>query len=146
MAERRTPVIVLTKADACEDRSNILTSFMIYLGRSKGAGSERAHYCGEGMDELREYMGPSKTLVLLGSSGVGKSSLVNALSGEEIMKVNQIREDDSKGRHTRLHRELIANASLRNHDNRHSGNERAWNVELFRGHERLTFERCRGAF
>ena len=46
-------------------------------------------------------MGPSKTVVLLGSSGVGKSSLVNALSGEEIMKVNQIREDDSKGGHER---------------------------------------------
>ncbi|HEX9026951.1 MAG TPA: ribosome small subunit-dependent GTPase A, partial [Clostridium sp.] len=46
------------------------------------------------------------------SSGIGKSSLVNALSGEEIMKVNTIREDDSKGRHTTTHRQLII---LKNH-------------------------------
>ena len=100
-----TPVIVLTKADACEDREQYLDQLHdISAGVRVLAVS--AH-TGEGMDELREYMGPSKTLVLLGSSGVGKSSLVNALSGEEIMKVNQIREDDSKGRHTTTHRELI---------------------------------------
>ena len=94
-----TPVIVLTKADACEDREQYLDQLHdISAGVRVLAVS--AH-TGEGMDELREYMGPSKTLVLLGSSGVGKSSLVNALSGEEIMKVNQIREDDSKGRHER---------------------------------------------
>ena len=45
--------------------------------------------------------------MFLGSSGVGKSSLVNALAGEKIMDVNGIREDDSKGRHTTTHRELI---------------------------------------
>ena len=52
-------------------------------------------------------MPKGKTLVFLGSSGVGKSSLVNALAGENIMNVNGIREDDSKGRHTTTHRELI---------------------------------------
>ena len=46
-------------------------------------------------------------MVFLGSSGVGKSSLVNALAGEEIMAVSAIREDDSKGRHTTTHRQLI---------------------------------------
>lgn len=50
--------------------------------------------------------------MFLGSSGIGKSSLVNALSGEKIMKVNTIREDDSKGRHTTTHRQLI---KLKNH-------------------------------
>ena len=45
--------------------------------------------------------------MLLGSSGIGKSSLLNALAGEEIMAVNSIREDDSKGRHTTTHRQLI---------------------------------------
>ena len=48
-----------------------------------------------------------RTIVFLGSSGVGKSSLVNALAGEDIMKVNTIRENDSKGRHTTTHRQLI---------------------------------------
>jgi len=46
-------------------------------------------------------------VVFLGSSGVGKSSLVNALAGKEIMDVNGIREDDSKGRHTTTHRQLV---------------------------------------
>jgi ribosome biogenesis GTPase len=59
------------------------------------------------LDELADYLKPQKTLVFLGSSGVGKSSLVNALAGESLMAVNAIREDDSRGRHTTTHRELI---------------------------------------
>ncbi|MBQ4638281.1 MAG: ribosome small subunit-dependent GTPase A, partial [Clostridia bacterium] len=50
---------------------------------------------------------PGKTIVFLGSSGVGKSSLVNALAGENVMTVNGIREDDDKGRHTTTHRQLV---------------------------------------
>jgi ribosome biogenesis GTPase len=52
-------------------------------------------------------MKPKSTVVFLGSSGVGKSTLVNALSGEEIMNVSDIRAEDSKGRHTTTHRQLI---------------------------------------
>ena len=63
---------------------------------------------GYGMDELSPYLQKSKTLVFLGSSGVGKSSLVNALAGENIMDTNGIREDDSKGRHTTTRREQSA--------------------------------------
>lgn len=59
------------------------------------------------MEELLPYLQKGKTLVFLGSSGVGKSSLVNALAGKIIMDVNGIREDDSKGRHTTTCRELI---------------------------------------
>ena len=59
------------------------------------------------LDTLAAYMAPGKTIVFLGSSGVGKSSLVNALAGKEIMVANGIREDDSKGRHTTTHRQLI---------------------------------------
>ena len=53
---------------------------------------------GEGIDRLGSLLASHKTGALLGSSGVGKSSLINALSGVEVMTVNHIREDDSKGR------------------------------------------------
>ena len=61
----------------------------------------------EGINELQNHLSGSKTGALLGSSGVGKSSLINALSGSNKMMVQTIREDDSKGRHTTTHRELI---------------------------------------
>ncbi len=62
---------------------------------------------GYGLDALSDYLKPRKTIVFLGSSGVGKSSLVNALAGEDIMAVKDIRGDDSRGRHTTTHRQLI---------------------------------------
>jgi ribosome biogenesis GTPase len=62
---------------------------------------------GEGLDKLNRYFKPGNTLVFLGSSGVGKSTLVNKLFGKEVMKTNEIREDDSRGRHTTTHRQLI---------------------------------------
>jgi len=62
---------------------------------------------GEGIETLQDLLTPNKTGALLGSSGVGKSSLINALSGSELMAVQSIREDDSKGRHTTTHRELV---------------------------------------
>lgn len=64
-------------------------------------------HTGYGLNRLNAYLQPENTVVFLGSSGVGKSSLVNALVGEEIMAVSAIREDDSKGRHTTTHRQLI---------------------------------------
>lgn len=60
---------------------------------------------GEGMEELQRYLKPEQTAVLLGSSGVGKSSLVNALMGQEVMDISEIREADSQGRHTTTHRQ-----------------------------------------
>jgi ribosome small subunit-dependent GTPase A len=62
---------------------------------------------GIGLEELREYAKPGTTICLMGSSGAGKSTLINALTGEETMKTSAIREDDSKGRHTTTHRQLI---------------------------------------
>ena len=99
------PVIIMTKLDLCDNYSlqkaeieKIAPSVPIIAVSS---------ISGEGLEELWSYIEPYKTVVFLGSSGIGKSTLVNALCGEEIMKVNTIREDDSKGRHTTTHRQLI---------------------------------------
>ncbi|SHI95149.1 ribosome biogenesis GTPase [Clostridium cavendishii DSM 21758] len=99
------PIIILTKADLCSDYDaykreleKIVDGIPIVVISS---------LTGYGIDELKTYIKPTKTIVFLGSSGIGKSSLVNAISGEEIMKVSSIRESDSRGRHTTTHRELI---------------------------------------
>ena len=100
-----TPVILLTKADLVEDYWDYLTQV------ERVAAGVNVHvvsaHTGQGLPRLNAYLQPGKTLVFLGSSGVGKSSLVNALAGEELMAVSAIREDDSKGRHTTTHRQLI---------------------------------------
>lgn len=100
-----TPVILLTKADLTSSYSPYLAKLeQVAAGVDVHVVSARS---GFGLDGLEKYLQPGKTLVFLGSSGVGKSSLVNALAGEEIMSVGGIREDDSKGRHTTTHRQLI---------------------------------------
>ena len=100
-----TPVVVLTKADLTEDRAAFLAQAESAApGVPVHAVSART---GEGMAALAPYLQPGKTLVFLGSSGVGKSSLVNALAGEEVMAVGGIREADGRGRHTTTHRQLI---------------------------------------
>ena len=100
-----TPVILLTKADLVEDYWECLTKVeRVAAGVETRVVSARTGY---GLERLNAYLQPGKTVVFLGSSGVGKSSLVNALAGREIMTVNGIREDDSKGRHTTTHRQLI---------------------------------------
>ena len=100
-----TPVILLTKADLVEDYWDYLTRI------ERAAAGVNVHvvsaHSGYGLPRLNAYLQPGKTVVFLGFSGVGKSSLVNALAGEEIMAVSAIREDDSKGRHTTTHRQLI---------------------------------------
>lgn len=100
-----TPVIVLTKAD-------LVSSFDQQAAdiQSIAAGTDVAvisAQSGFGLPSLEQYLSPGQTIVFLGSSGVGKSSLVNALMGSEHMVVSAIREDDSKGRHTTTHRELV---------------------------------------
>lgn len=99
------PVVVLTKADLMNEYDEyILSAERTAAGVAVHAVSSMT---GKGMEALADYIKPGKTIVFLGSSGVGKSSLVNALAGEEIMAVNGIREDDGKGRHTTTHRQLI---------------------------------------
>ena len=100
-----TPVVVLTKADLVEDYEEYMASIgVVAPGVAVHQVSSKTGY---GMENLKKYLQPGKTVVFLGSSGVGKSSLVNALAGEKIMGVNGIREDDSKGRHTTTYRQLI---------------------------------------
>jgi len=99
------PVIILTKSDLCSDYGyyeNQLES--VSIGVPILAVSS---VTGNGLNEVLNYIKPLETIVFLGSSGVGKSSLINAIAGEEIMKVNDIREDDGKGRHTTTHRQLV---------------------------------------
>lgn len=99
------PVVVLTKLDLCDDPVTFVREAEnAALGVTVCAVS--AH-TGEGMEQLSPFLKPGKTVVLLGSSGVGKSSLINALAGEEQMKVSAVREDDDRGRHTTTHRQMI---------------------------------------
>ncbi len=99
------PVIVLTKADLADDSAGyIARADAVARGIEIFPVSARTGY---GLDSLGKFLDAGKTIVFLGSSGVGKSSLVNALAGEEVMTTNGIREDDSKGRHTTTHRQLI---------------------------------------
>jgi ribosome biogenesis GTPase / thiamine phosphate phosphatase len=100
-----TPVVVLTKKDVCDNSSDYIEEAQsIALGAEIFAVS---NVTGEGIDELTALLKNNKTAALLGSSGVGKSSLTNAILGSERMVVQDIREDDAKGRHTTTHRELI---------------------------------------
>ncbi len=99
------PLVILTKRD-------LVAGFdaQIYEAREAAPGADVyavSAATGEGMDLLRERLTPSKSAVLLGSSGVGKSSLVNALLGKDLLRVGDIREDDARGRHTTTRRQLI---------------------------------------
>jgi len=99
------PIVVLTKKDQCEDISPYMEAVeSVAFGVPVHAVSS---VTGDGIDELQNVLAGSKTGALLGSSGVGKSSLINALAGTELMAVQDIREDDSKGRHTTTHREMV---------------------------------------
>ncbi|GAU75574.1 ribosome small subunit-dependent GTPase A [Fusibacter sp. 3D3] len=100
-----TPVVVLTKSDLCDDfAENIQKVNEIAVGVDVHAISALT---GEGIAAIRPYFKAGVTVALLGSSGVGKSTLVNTLMGSEILETQDIREYDSKGRHTTTHRELV---------------------------------------
>jgi len=99
------PVVVLNKADACEEaREKAAEMERVAIGTAVCVVSART---GQGFGELEEFLRPRQTLVLLGSSGVGKSTIANRLLGQMVQEVQPVRESDSKGRHTTTSRELF---------------------------------------
>jgi len=99
------PVILLTKSDLVDDfAAQTQAVEEVAMGVDTVALSALT---GFGLERLAPYLQPGKTVVFLGSSGVGKSSLLNVLMGEDAMAVKEIREDDSRGRHTTTHRQLF---------------------------------------
>jgi ribosome biogenesis GTPase len=100
------PVVVLTKADACADVAGAVARVQAVAGEAPVIAVSAVS--GQGLAALAGQLEPRRTAVLLGSSGVGKSTLVNALAGEALMATSAIRDSDERGRHTTTHRELIA--------------------------------------
>jgi ribosome biogenesis GTPase len=99
------PVVLLTKMDLCTD-----ADFKAGEIAEVAAGVEvilSSAVDGRGIDRLRDRLLPAKTSVLVGSSGVGKSTIINRLLGRDAQKTREVLEDDSKGRHTTSHRELF---------------------------------------
>ena len=98
------PVVILTKADLCDDPEGVVARLEGELGVAVVALSAVS---GQGLDRVAAWFSPGRTLALVGSSGVGKSTLLNRLAGQELMVTREIREDDARGRHTTSHRELF---------------------------------------
>ena len=99
------PVIVLSKSDLCVDvEQKLLEVNSVAPGVPAHPISSLKH---QGIELLLPYIQSGQTAAFLGSSGAGKSTLINVLLGEERQKVQQVREDDSRGRHTTTYRELI---------------------------------------
>lgn len=100
-----TPAIVLTKADLCTDLDTKLEEIAaVSVGTEVIVSSGQE---AEGARQLAASMAPGVTVAFIGSSGVGKSTLVNRLMGQEVLSTGSIREDDSRGRHTTTHRQLL---------------------------------------
>lgn len=105
-----TPVIILSKADLCENPYEYVAKAMAI------APGVNIHVISAlddtGLNELNQYLIPHQTIALFGASGVGKSTLINTLMGKNVMAVKDIREDDSMGRHTTTHREILITPTL----------------------------------
>ncbi len=100
-----SPEIVLTKADRLDDPSPLVAEVeAVALGVPLHVVSAVTH---QGCDDVRARIGVGTTAVLLGSSGVGKSTLVNLWLGAEVMMTRETRSDDDEGRHTTSHRQLL---------------------------------------
>lgn len=99
------PVLILTKSDLCESPDTAAANLRDQLRVPVHAVSALA---GEGLDALSPYLTDGRTVAMLGTSGVGKSTLLNRLAGLDRQDVSPVREDDDRGRHTTTRRELVA--------------------------------------
>ena len=100
-----TPVIVLNKADLVDDpQVQVDEMRALAPGVDIHAVTTRRP---ASLDPLRAHLAIGRTGALLGSSGVGKSSIVNSLVGHELLRTNDVRDSDSRGRHTSTNRQLV---------------------------------------
>jgi ribosome biogenesis GTPase len=99
------PVVVLTKSDLSDDPRGQADEIAAVAGDCPVVTVSAKQ--GEGLDALLAHVAPGETCVLIGSSGVGKSTLVNRFLGRDKMATRAIRESDDQGRHTTSHRELV---------------------------------------
>jgi ribosome biogenesis GTPase len=99
------PVVLLTKPDLSADvPSQVAAASALADGVPVHVLSPKAN---EGVDQVRAYLTAGRTGALLGSSGVGKSTIINRLVGSDLRRTREVRESDSRGRHTTTHRELV---------------------------------------
>ncbi len=101
------PVVVLTKADVCADAQARVDEVQQLLGAEGVALAVNAREA-SAAEALAPYLKPGDSAVLVGSSGAGKSTLTNRLLGIERQRTGEVRDHDSRGRHTTTHRSLIA--------------------------------------
>lgn len=99
------PVVLLTKSDLCEDVEDKLAAVQ---AAAPGVPVHAVSvFENSGIDQLDGYLKSGRTIALLGSSGVGKSTITNYLLGKDIQRVQDVRDMDSKGRHTTTQRQMF---------------------------------------
>ena len=100
-----SPVIVLNKTDLCDDVDAMVDEVRAAAGGAPVVAVSTK--TDAQLDAIQPYLAPGRTIALLGSSGVGKSTLVNRLVGHNLQRTRAVRESDHKGRHTTTHRQLM---------------------------------------
>jgi len=103
------PVVILTKADVCDHAEELLAEMRAETFDTPVHVVSALE--GIGLDAIRTYMKPGTTIALMGSSGVGKSTLLNVLAGGDFMETMGIRAKDAKGRHTTTYRQMFTLSS-----------------------------------
>jgi ribosome biogenesis GTPase / thiamine phosphate phosphatase len=99
------PVLILNKTDLCDDVEAVIQELEVHCENVPIIAISALNDMG--IDAVRQLIGPGQTVVLVGSSGTGKSTLINALFGEMKMETGDVREKDSKGRHTTTRRQML---------------------------------------